>query len=179
MNDTQIKAAIAALSATRKLQNSGMAANLALEFQSFTTLTGNLGTPLSTLNRAKYSGLKSGVLEKSVGVNPGTGRAVPTYRATAVFQECEAFLGKFGHIPNAVQITLLEYLCKVYANGFWLTNEIVKETGLAKHAVLIAGGSLFKAEIVWRKAGSGYWWEISGRGFEFLRAFKELCGIFC
>lgn len=179
MNDTQIKAAIAALSATRKLQKSGMTVNLAFEFQSFTTLTANLDTPLSTLNRAKYAALKAGVLEKSVGVNPGTGRAVPTYRATAVFQACEAFLGKFGHIPNAAQITLLEHLCKVYADGFWPTNGIVKETDLAKHAVLIAGRTLLKSEIVWRKAGSGYRWEISGRGFEFLRAFKELCGMFC
>ena len=168
MTDQQIKQAIAALPATKRLIASGIADNLTGRPATFEALTGNLKTPTrDIINKA----LKAGALKDTGPGKTSKGRWVPAYVETPLYVDCEEFLLNFGNMPTFHQVKILHAL-----SGLVLMTaaEVIEKTGVKNHVFAKACKQMQGLYIFRSKAGKSVLWSIQWEGVTMLKTFMAL-----
>lgn len=170
MTDKQIKNTIAALTATKRVIDSGIYDNFTSHSETFEALTGNLAISCRDI---VYKALKAGVLQEYGASKTIKGRWVPAYRLTPLFQKCESFLTRYNYLPKLPEVKILLALGSTplrYCYGL----EIIKESGIAKHTFWTYSAAMKKAGLVDRvQTPSGFVWSIAHSGSGLIERLKN------
>ena len=170
MTDQQIKKAIAALTATKRLMTSGIADNITGQPATFEALTGNLEASCRDI---VYKALKAGILKEFGADKTNKGRWVPAYTSTHLYVQCESFLTRYNYLPKLPEVKILLALGHTplrHCSG----SEIIKESGIAKHTFWTYSAAMKKAGLVDRaQTPSGFVWSIAHSGSGLIERLKN------